>query len=82
MSPCNCLHREQPKIYTAPRKLGRRLRPHSVIYVYICFTESCLIFCSVFEMAPSSMERDGDMEGAAAHCLWQEGEGGGRVGGV
>lgn len=30
------------------------------------------------------MERDGDMEGAAAHCLWQEGrkEGGREGGGV
>lgn len=27
-------------------------------------------------MAESSMERDGDMEGAAAPCLWQEGRGG------
>lgn len=33
-------------------------------------------------MARSSVERDGDMEGAAAHCLWQEGKEGGRVGGV
>lgn len=24
------------------------------------------------------MERDGDAEGAAAHCLWQEGREGGR----
>lgn len=38
----------------------------------------CLIFHSVPEMAESSMERDGDMEGAAAHCLWQEGREGGR----
>lgn len=28
------------------------------------------------------MERDGDTEGAAARCLWQEGKEGGRVGGV
>lgn len=27
------------------------------------------------------MERDGDLEGAAAHCLWQEGREGGREGG-
>ena len=27
------------------------------------------------------MERDGDTEGAAAHCLWQEGRKGGREGG-
>lgn len=40
------------------------------------------IFRSVVEMAESSMERDGDMEGAAAHCLWQEGKEGGREGGV
>lgn len=40
----------------------------------------CLIFHSVPEMGKSSMERDGDMEGAAAHCLWQEGREGGREG--
>lgn len=32
----------------------------------------CLIFHSVLGMAESSMERDGDIEGAAAHCLWQQ----------
>lgn len=79
---CVCAHISMQQQVIRPwGTTPREFNTHYSVYVSVRDSNSAgLIFHSVFEMAESSVEKDGDMEGAAAHCLWQEGRERGRRG--